>query len=168
MIKLKTIFSLLVLISCINITTAQNNQETNVEIEKNSVSSNILGTGSYIGISYERLLFERISLEVGVGLIGFGAGITYYPIKVVPNRLRPYLGAKITTHSMVDGEHKTVAYIPFGLTWFSNFRMNFGFDVGPAVTKHISPGYFGFEEEPKSYPFTDYGVFGNLKVGFRF
>ena len=51
-----------------SITNAQN-QDT-PEIEKNSISANILGTGFYVGVSYERVLFERVSAEVGIGVIG--------------------------------------------------------------------------------------------------
>jgi hypothetical protein len=147
---------------------AQGGTNRSSEVKKNSISANILGTGSYIGFTYERLLFSKLNVEVGIGLIGIGGGITYYPFKANPKRICPYFGVKYTSHAIVDGAHKTVTYIPFGISYFGKGMFNFGIDIGPAVRHHISPGYMPTLEEQEKYPFTDYGIFGNLKLGFRF
>jgi len=137
-------------------------------IEKNSISGNILGTGSYIGLSYERLIFQHINLEFGLGLIGYGTGITYYPNKIETATIRPYTGIKFTSHAIVDGEHKSVYYIPFGITLFTDVRLNLGFDFGPAYVIHHSPGYMPSLEELNKYPYNNISVFGNFKLGIRF
>ena len=137
-------------------------------IQKNSISANILGTGSYLGISYERLLGERISAELGIGLIGFGGGMSIYFKRAVPGKLNFYSGIKASTHAIVDGEHKTIVYTPFGLTFFARGPINFGMDIGPAYRIHHSPGYMPTPEELAKYPFNDFGIFGNLKMGIRF
>ena len=150
-----------------SITNAQN-QDT-PEIEKNSISANILGTGSYVGVSYERLLFERVSAEVGIGVIGYGIGATIYPLKKVKvAQLNPFIGLKYTNHVILDGENKSAAYLPIGLTYFAKNGMNFSVDIGPSSFRHKSPGYKPTKEELDKYPFSDFGLWGNLKIGLRF
>lgn len=138
------------------------------QMAKNSLSGNILGTGSYIGFSYERILLQRVSLEAGIGLIGYGFGATLYAVKPDFKKIAPYFGVKYTTHAIVDGEHKSVYYLPIGLTYFAKFPVNIGFDLGPALKKHHSPGYMPTQAELEKYPFTDFGLFGNIKLGIRF
>lgn len=138
------------------------------QIGKNSISGNILGTGSYIGFSYERIVLQRLSLEAGLGLIGYGFGASIYALKPDMNKVAPYLGIKYTTHAIVDGEHKSVYYLPLGLTYFAKFPINIGFDLGPALRIHHSPGYMPTPAELDKYPFTDFGIFGNIKMGIRF
>jgi len=163
--------NLLIVILIIVVSAFQVNAQAiseNKTIQKNSISGNILGTGSYLGFSYERLFKQRVSAEIGIGLIGLGTGISYYFRKVEAKKLIPYIGLKYTSHAIVDGEHKKVTYLPVGITYFGKRYFNFGFDIGPAVRRHMSPGYMPTPEELARYPFTDFGVFGNLKLGFRF
>lgn len=147
---------------------AQQAERKSKEIEKNAIYGNILGTAAYLGLSYERFFSQKLSAEVGIGLIGIGAGISYYPIKVAPRKIRPYVGLKGTSHAIVDGEHKMLVYLPLGFTFFSRSIVNIGMDIGPAVQRHVSPGYMPTPAELEKYPFTDMGLFGNLKLGIRF
>ena len=138
-------------------------------IEKNSLSFNILGTGSYVGVSYERLVFDRAFLEVGLGVIGYGIGGTVYPLKKIePKQINPFIGIKYTNHAIVDGVNKSATYLPVGVTFFRENKMNFSFDAGPSYFYYQSPGYKPTEEELKKYPYSDVGFWGNIKVGFRF
>lgn len=138
-------------------------------VEKNSFSINVLGTASYVGFSYERILYQRINLEIGIGLIGYGAGLTMYPIKKIRiEKLNPFFGIKYSNHAIVDGENKSVTYVPFGVTYCGINRLNISIDAGPAYIFHKSPGYRPTREEKAKYPFSDYGVFGNLKLSYRF
>ncbi len=138
-------------------------------IKKNSVSANILGTASYLGITYERVLTKKMIGEVGIGLIGYGAGITYYPLKnIAPKQLNPFVGLKYTNHAIVDGENKAVTYLPVGLTLFTARLINISLDAGPSYVRHKSPGYKPTLEEKATFPYNSFSFFGNLKVGFRF
>ena len=92
-------------------------------------------------MTYERLFFQRLSAEVGIGIIGFGGGLTIYPVKPAPKKFRAYTGVKFTTHAIVDGEHKSVVYVPIGVTLYSRQIINMSMDIGPAMRRHISPGY---------------------------
>ena len=115
------------------------------------------------------MLFKRVSAEVGIGLIVIGLGATVYPIKKVQSgQFNPFIGIKFTNHAIVDGENKSATYLPIGLSYFTKHRINFNIDVGPSYFNHKSPGYQPTQEEIERYPFTDFGLWGNLKIGFRF
>jgi hypothetical protein len=143
-------------------------QDQSRKFPKNSISANILGTGAYLGFTYERYILKRYSAEVGIGLIGFGVGASYYFKKIKPKMWNPYLGLKYTSHAIVDGEHKKLTYLPVGITYFGNRTFIFGLDIGSAYRRHISPGYMPTPEELAQYPFSSFGIFGNLKLGVMF
>ncbi len=142
--------------------------ESDQSLKKNAFSGNILGTASYLGFTYERYLYQRFSIEVGVGLIGLGTGLSYYPFRMEAGKVKPYIGLKYTSHAIVDGPHKIVTYIPIGITFFSSGQINIGCDIGPSYVQHQSPGFKPTPEELARYPYTDFSVFGNLKLGIRF
>ena len=158
-------------IMMINTSNAQETSSGDFEIEKNTISLNVLGTASYLGVSYERLIYERLNLEVGVGLIGYGAGVTIYPLrKAEINKLSPFVGIKYTKHGMVDVGARSITYIPFGLSFFSKRMINISGDLGPGFFYYkTAPGGPQFTKEEKAkYPFSYYNIFGNLKFSFRF
>lgn len=140
------------------------------EIEKNSFSGNLLGSSSLIGISYERLLSEKFVFEIGVGIVGIGTGITFYPFKIKLDEICPYTGIKISSVGLVDVGGGYGGYIPFGLTFFSKHRINVGIDIGPALGEWVDAGGHHMIYDPN----IDYSnthpiyVYGNLKIGIRF
>ena len=139
---------------------AQNSIEASLEIEKNSISGNIFGTSSVIGVTYERIMSKKIIFEAGVGYIGLGAGVSYYPFDVQLSKFCPYLGAKFSTFVP---EGVIIGYIPFGLTLFSKNKVNIGIDIGPSYGKLVDYDSGGFEISG-----TLIYLLGNLKIGMRF
>ncbi|MFT5819347.1 MAG: hypothetical protein ACI8ZM_000570 [Crocinitomix sp.] len=136
---------------------------------KNSFSFNILGTGTYIGFSYERLIKQRLSLEVGFGLIGVGAGVTVYPFGINPNGgFASYTGIKTTFNTMGSGGEKNITYIPLGVTYFTKKRMAFSIDVGPSYQTNYSPFGKVTEEKASTFPNAQFSIYGNLKISYRF
>ena len=73
---------------------AQKAEMFNKDIEKHSVSGNILGSSSLIGITYERVLSKKIIFEVGIGIAGVGTGMTFYPFNIKNSEICPYTGMK--------------------------------------------------------------------------
>lgn len=140
-----------------------NAQSNETEIQKNSFSVNILGPSSVVGITYERIVKNSIILEVGVGLIGVGAGISFYPFNIKASKLSPYVGAKFSTAVLVDVGGGYVGYIPLGVTFFSKHKINIGLDIGPAYGQ-LSESGFAENEETE----TTIYLYGNLKIGLRF
>ncbi|MEJ6588551.1 MAG: hypothetical protein QNL43_01995 [Crocinitomicaceae bacterium] len=129
---------------------------------KNMISGNILGASSAIGLTYERIVGNKASVELGVGLIGLGAGLSIYPWDIIESRLCFYTGLKVSSIVLVDVGGGTVAYIPFGATYFMSDWI-LGFDIGPANGKLVSSSFGGSTSETTRF----YG-YGNLKIGFRF
>ena len=159
MIKLFTFLTVFILSNELSI--AQNHKGK--ELERNIFSGNLGGTSSLIGINYQRFIGNKMAIELGIGLIGIGAGMTIYPSGLVQKGTRFYTGIKFNSVVLVDVGGGTVAYIPFGLTFFSDSPFIFCFDIGPARGKLISSSFGGQTSETYNF----YG-FGNLKIGRRF
>lgn len=153
-----------------NNTIAQNAITKNNEIEKHSVSGNLLGSSSLVGVTYERILSKKFIFEVGFGYAGLGTGITFYPFKIEKFNVCPYTGIKFSYLALPGVFGAYGGYIPFGATFFSKHRLNIGLDFGPAFGEWFKSG-----GHPAIYdPDIDYNnsgsinVYGNLKIGFRF
>jgi hypothetical protein len=165
-----SLFKFFVLLVCLACSISVQSQGKNADeiLKRNSISGNILGTASYVGLSYERVIGNRTIVEVGLGLIGFGAGVSVYARKLKPNVLSPYIGLKFTTRAMVDLPLVMTFYLPIGLTFFSKHNVNIGFDIGPSYDSYLTPGYTHDPVERARYPYSDFGVFGNVKLGIAF
>jgi len=141
----------------------------NEGFEKNSFSGNFFGTSSVIGATYERMISDKIIVEGGIGLVGIGAGFSYYPFNIKKSKLCPYTGIKISSLVLVDMGGGGIVYIPLGLTLFTKNKVNVGMDIGPAYGEwneaNGGPGGAVQDKEPTS---TTLYFYGNLKIGFRF
>ena len=134
--------------------------------EKNSISGNILGSSSILGITYERTLSNHIIIEFGVGMVGIGVGLNYYISQIKTEAWCPYVGLKCSTLILVDMGGGILTYIPFGVTFFtsSKLKLNIGADIGPSYAKWISSDFMEFEStETKTF-----SLHGNMKIGIRF
>ena len=134
--------------------------------EKNSISGNILGSSSILGITYERTLSNHIIIEFGIGMVGVGAGLNYYISQIKTETWCPYLGLKYSTLILADMGGGILTYIPFGVTFFtsSKLKLNIGADIGPSYAKWISSDFMEFEStETKTF-----SLHGNIKIGIRF
>lgn len=123
------------------------------QLRKNGISLNLLGASPFFGLTYERLLARFLSLEVGVGFIGVGAGAKIYPFKAKEGKAIFHTGITIATEALSE---VSVTYVPIGISYFSRGGFNFGIDLGPA---HYSEGWGNNE---------NFSVYGNLKMGIRF
>ncbi len=123
--------------------------------EKNTISGSILGTSSYAGVTYERMITDEFVGEIGIGLLSVGLGVTYYPWKIKENHINFYTGLKygsrnvITKLLLINDKKDPVFYLPFGLNYSANEGMNLALDFGPSLYGSRS-------------------IFGNIRVGFRF
>lgn len=156
---------------------AQETETFKNDIETHSVSGNVLGSSSLVGITYERVLSKKFIFEVGLGYVGLGTGITFYPFKIKKFNVCPYTGIKFSFLVLPEVVGAYGGYIPFGVTLFSKHRVNIGIDIGPALGKWEEGGNLHFEYDPTNpdyNPSINYNrshkinVYGNLKIGFRF
>lgn len=132
-------------------------------LEKNVINGNLLGTSSLIGLSFERFVSAHTTIEFGLGLIGIGAGFSYYLAEPQENKVCIYLGAKVSTGVLVDVGGGYVGYLPIGLNYFSKFGVNLGVDVGPAYGVLHESDFDGQMGSTRVLP-----LYGNLRLGYRF
>ena len=132
------------------------------KVEKNAFSLNVMGCSSLGGMTYDLNMGKRFHLELGLGLIGIGSGLTCYPFKIKESKYCPYFGLKLSSLALVDVGGGTVAYVPFGFTYFSPYKINIGFDIGPARGKWQESS-FGNTNPQTNY----FYIYGNIKIGFR-
>lgn len=152
------IVSLIIFLFSVSKTPAQ-------ELPKNSISVNAFGVCALAGVSYERIFIERIGFEVGVGLMGIGGGLTFYPLKTKLGNLCPYSGIKSTYMVLPDVGSGAIGYIPIGITYFSNWGINLGLDLGPAFGNWQ---YMDIPMPDEEYEPEKIRVWGNIKIGIRF
>lgn len=128
-----------------------------------SLSINLLGAASLAGVTYDKIINEYFTWEVGLGAAGVGAGLSYYPKKMRVNTLCPYVGVKLNAIALVDLGSGYGGYVLVGVTFFEVSRFNFGIDVGPGYA-HTDFFYDRHSPAKKENKFI---VFGNLKAGIR-
>jgi hypothetical protein len=149
---------------------AQNTKSVNHQIERNSVSFNLLGSASLLGITYERILSDHFIFEAGVGYVGVGLGTTYYPFQIKKAAVCLYTGIKFSLLVLPEVFAAYGGYVPFGITYFSNRRYNIGIDFGPAIGHWNKSGGHPAVYDP-NVNYNDSGnirVYGNIKIGLRF
>jgi len=73
----KSLISVLTILALVSGLSAQASSQP--AAEANAVTLGFLqGGGGLFGIDYEAMVTERVGLQVGVGLVSFGAGVTYH------------------------------------------------------------------------------------------
>jgi len=133
-----------------------------VEItKKNAISINIAGTTPFIGITYERLLSNRLNVEVGLGVYSIGVAAKYFPFPIFNNKmvLHAAIGTNLfkTPFDSFSAEgFSNTNYVTIGLTYFGKEGFSFALDLGPGINYD-----FNFNE------FSNL-IYGNLKLGYRF
>ncbi len=123
--------------------------------QKNNISFSILGTSSFVGVTYERMLTDKWAAEIGIGILSVGFGATYYPWEIKEDDVSFYTGVKYSSPNIISyaflipEKTNSIAYIPIGFTYATSGGFSLGLDIGPNLTGGAS-------------------VFGNIKAGFRF
>lgn len=148
---MKSCLTLLLLVSFFTLLTAQSPKDTKITYRQ-FVSGNLLGAASIVGISYERMVSNKLTWEVGLG-VGIGAGISYYPKEIQKAKWCFYTGFKLNSAALVGSGGGYGGYIPFGMTYFSKTGFNFGVDLGPALGN--------INDQTQWLPY------GNIKLGIR-
>lgn len=142
------------------ITFLGNAQEASSGIDgmrKNAISFNVLGTTPLVGFTYDRIVSEKVSLEIGAGFPSVGAGFKYYPWNIKESEILFHVGLSTSfvfsevfdVWGTSDNSGLFMGYLPIGISYFGKQGFNLGVDIGPAVAAIVIP-------------------YGNLKLGYRF
>ena len=135
-------------------------QETTSDFDsmrKNAISFNIAGTTPIVGITYDRVVSENISLEIGAGIPSVGAGFKYYPWGIKESKILFHVGLTgsyffteaLDIWGTSDESGVFFGYLPIGISYFGEHGFNLGVDLGPIVADVFA-------------------AWGNIKVGYRF
>jgi len=127
----------------------------NIEgLRKNAISFSFFGATPILGITYERVLAKKLSLEIGVGLPSIGLGLKVFPRNIHMNKAMFHVGITATYFASQESEMtpgpSVVVYIPIGISYYGKKGFNFGIDLGPGRA------------------YERFIPYGNLKFGYRF
>ena len=116
--------------------TAGNRWSSSGGIKAQSVSVKVLGPPAWpLGLSYGQMLTERLSLELGVGLLSCGAGFDYY---LTNPRERGF-----AFHTGLYGgyifDSYPIFHIPVGVSYFGNSNFQYSLNSG-LFYEHLRPG----------------------------
>jgi hypothetical protein len=146
--------SLLLLAGLSVLAFGQNESAGNYFIKANSVSLNLIGPPAFpIGVTYSQMLTNRLSFEIGAGILSAGARLDVYLTNPRLHRFNVFTGLSVATSYEAD----PIVYVPVGVTYFGKKSFQYSLDggvlwsevVGMSVDQNISP-WFG------------------LKIGYRF
>ena len=135
-------------------------QETTSDFDsmrKNAISFNIAGSTPIIGIVYDRVVSENVSLEIGAGIASVGAGLKYYPWVIKESKILFHVGLTggyffteaLDIWGTSDESGVFFGYLPIGISYFGEHGFNLGVDLGPVAA-------------------AEFGAWGNIKLGYRF
>ena len=164
---MKPVITILFISAMLTNVNAQEVDKSNIMIERSSFSANIMGSSSLGGITFDKVISDKFIWEIGLGYVGLGTGLTYYPFNIQKTNICPYTGLKFSFLGLPEVVVAYWGYIPIGVTYFPKQRINIGIDVGPALGRMENAS--DPEENWESSLFRDrkIRIFGNLKVGFR-
>ncbi|UQD55653.1 hypothetical protein [Flavobacterium sp. K5-23] len=138
---------------------SQGNSANGGDIKKNAVSFSILGTTPIVGLTYERILSNHLSIEAGIGLPSFGLGVKVFFSEIKEQKMMFNTGLTATYVDFGDSYlfsgNTVILYLPIGLSYYGVKGFNFGIDLGPALNT-------GYEDAAIIIPY------GGIKLGKRF
>ena len=164
---MKPVIIMLLISAMLTNVNAQEVEQSNAMIERSSFSANIMGSSSLGGITFDKVISDKFIWEIGLGYVGFGTGLTYYPFNIQKSKICPYTGLKFSFLGLPEVVMAGWGYIPIGVTFFSKQRLNIGIDVGPALGKMKNVSNPEKNWESSLFRDRKIRIFGNLKVGFR-
>ena len=101
------------------------------------LSGSVMGTSGSVGVTMEAR-YKAFGAEFGMGFIGMGAGLLYYPAYSNENWPHIYSGIKALTVINPFAENnaaKSIYYVPIGFYRRVDNKFNYSVDIGPALKK---------------------------------
>jgi hypothetical protein len=134
---MKKVIFIISVILCSTTVFSQENKDDFGGVRKNAISFNFLGTTPVIGLTYERIVSNHVSLEVGVGLPSIGIGAKIFFSKIQEQKMMFNTGLTATYVDFGKGVFISgsgvIIYVPIGLSYYGSKGFNFGIDVGPGI-----------------------------------
>ncbi len=140
---------------------------------KNLIAINLMGVSPAVGLSYERFLKSKLSLELGVGgnfwhrfesSWSTGLGFKWYPFYKEDRAVSIYIGLSSVFYQYTAQQKCFIHYLPIGLTIYNQYGLHIGINVGPTYLNRLAKTKF----QNDSFFKEDFRWYGGLKVGLRF
>jgi hypothetical protein len=162
---MKKITLIISIILCSTAVFAQGNGDSIDGMRKNGISFNFLGTTPVIGLTYERILSQYMSLELGIGSNSAGLGVKVMPSKIKESTMMFTTGLTTTYADYKDGwlanGKRVQLYVPIGMSYYGSKGFNFGLDVGPGYRMYI-------KDSNSSSDDNGFLPWAGIKIGQRF
>jgi hypothetical protein len=162
---MKKIILIISIILCASTVFAQENKDNFEGFRKNAISFNFLGTTPVIGLTYERIVTNYTSLEVGVGTNSVGLGAKMMPFKIKESTMMFTTGLTATYADYKDGflanGKRVQLYVPIGISYYGTKGFNFGLDVGPGYRMYIKDSNSSIDDN-------GFLPWAGIKIGQRF
>jgi hypothetical protein len=114
---------------------AQDEQPITNPIKAHSISLKLIGSPTWpLGISYGQMLTDRLSMEMGVGILSIGAGVDYYITN--PRKHRFNLNTGLYGSYNYDGF--PMVYIPLGVSYLSKKSFQYNINAGVLYAENVS------------------------------
>lgn len=134
-------------------------------VERHSISFNVGGVTGFSGFTYEYLLSPKWNIEFGGGYIGAGLGLSYYAMPVKKGKPRLNITLRSFYYNIPWQQEELVRHcISVGLTHFTENKLTFSGDLGPAYAQDLKSIRY-YDPFPTRFPF--YFTW-TLKVAYRF
>jgi hypothetical protein len=109
------------------ISNGQNTISDGKTLKSNRIALNLVGGPTWpIGITYEQLLTDRLSYELGIGVFSMGAGLHYYITNPRTHTFIPYTGLV----GMISFDADPMFYIPAGISFLGKKNYQISADAG--------------------------------------
>ncbi|MBL7873600.1 MAG: hypothetical protein JNM78_18420 [Cyclobacteriaceae bacterium] len=107
---------------------------------KNIISIKIGADDPWVGITYERILFQYVGTEIQIGVIGASVGAKLYFPAIRNGQVNFYVG--VLPGWGFAGGLKT--YFPIGINVMTKKSMRFSLDAGPRIWHDENENFPGF------------------------
>lgn len=104
-------------------------------IRAHSISLKIMGAPTWpIGISYGQMLTDRISMEMGIGVLSVGAGIEYYLSNPRKNKFNISTGL----FGSINFDGYPMVYLPISASYWGRNNFQYSINAGPLYAENVS------------------------------
>jgi hypothetical protein len=142
---------LLLTILCSDIS-AQNDTINSINIKKYYLDVNLLGAPTFpLGISMGQMLHDRVTAEIGIGIMSIGAGADFFITNIRKHRFNLSIGA-YASYIFISPQ-SPMYYFPLEVSYIGKKQMQFKLNAGLLISEELttlpnsksyeSP-YFGF------------------------
>ena len=129
------------------------------EMPKNLVSTNIMGSTPFFGITYQRNLFDHLGIEGGIGVgLSYGAGLKYYFKKIRKDQVNFYFNTSYT----LNYQSEDYLYSSLGFCKIFKNGLTFSADLGEYFREYNYGYYTTYKNKWYMRPW------GRLGIGIHF